>query len=114
MTTTVYFEKDGGIDIELKGARKDLSLRKRIRIEPEKVENVQLISDLKKPKFYKKVAGTNAWYYGGWFRENGENEFWDVRNNNRVLVITTNNFKYKKLYIEVGPDFRLNSFVSGR
>ncbi|WP_332371939.1 hypothetical protein [Lactococcus cremoris] len=57
MTTTVYFEKDGGIDIELKGARKVLSLRKHIRIEPEKVENVQLISDLKKPKFYKKSSG---------------------------------------------------------
>ena len=103
MTTTVYFEKDGGIDIELKGARKVLSLRKHIRIEPEKVENVQLISDLKKPKFYKKVAGTNAWYYGGWFRENGENEFWDVRNNNRVLVITTNRSEERR----VGKECRL-------
>lgn len=107
MTTTVYFEKNGGIDIELRGARKVLSLRKHIKIDPENLESVQLVSDMKKPKFYKKVAGTNAWYYGGWFRENGENEFWDVRNNERVLVITTRNSKYKKLYIEVGPDFRL-------
>lgn len=97
MTTTVYFEKNGGIDIELRGARKVLSLRKHIKIDPENLESVQLVSDMKKPKFYKKVAGTNAWYYGGWFRENGENEFWDVRNNERVLVITTKNFKYKKL-----------------
>ena len=91
MTTTVYFEKNGGIDIELRGARKVLSLRKHIKIDPENLESVQLVSDMKKPKFYKKVAGTNAWYYGGWFRENGENEFWDVRNNERVLVITTKN-----------------------
>lgn len=34
MTTTVYFEKNGGIDIELRGARKVLSLRKHIKIDP--------------------------------------------------------------------------------
>ncbi|XOW22322.1 hypothetical protein QK911_07340 [Lactococcus lactis] len=62
MTTTVYFGKNGGIDIELRGARKVLSLRKHIKIDPENLESVQLVSDMKKPKFYKKVAGTNAWY----------------------------------------------------
>lgn len=56
MTTTVYFEKNGGIDIELRGARKVLSLRKHIKIDPENLESVQLVSDMKKPKFYKKSS----------------------------------------------------------
>ena len=105
--TKVYFDESGGIDIEFRGARRLLALRRHILLEADQVEKVELVSNLEKPKFYKKVAGSNAWYYGGWFRENGENEFWDVRDNRQVLVITTNNFKYKRLYIEVAEDFVL-------
>ena len=108
MTSSVYIDSTGAIDIELEGARKVLSMRRHLLIEPWQVEKIELISDLKKPRFYTKVMGTNAWYYGGWFRENGENEFWDVKNNAHVLVITTKDFKYRHIYIEVDSDFKLD------
>ena len=104
--STINIEKSG-IDIELRGSRQILSLRKHIILESNQILNMEIASNLNKPRFYKKMAGTNAWYYGGWFRENGENEFWDVRNFSYVLVITTQNFKYKKIFIEVGRDFQL-------
>lgn len=103
----VTFKNDGGIVIELRGARKVFSARKSIILETNQIKNVQLVSHVRKPRFYKKIFGTNGWYYGGWFRENGMNEFWDVKDAAHVLVLETRHFKYNRIYIEVDKDFRL-------
>jgi hypothetical protein len=105
----IIFPETGGIDIELRGARRIFSLRRHLILTESQLKKIEIVKQIKKPKLWKKVSGSNGWYYGGWFLENGENEFWDVLNFEYVLKITTENFKYKKIFIEIDKDFKLEN-----
>jgi hypothetical protein len=107
MKTKVMFDSQGGIDIELRGTKSLVSMRRHLILEPFQVEKVEIVNNQKRPKLWSRVMGSNLIFYGGWFRENGENEFWSVKDFSRVLVITARDFKYKKIYIEVDKNFSL-------
>lgn len=96
------------LTITLRGARKVFALRRQIVLDNEQIVSVELEENIKKPRWYTKVLGTNGWYFGGVFRENGENEFWDVLQTDKVFVITTKDYKFKKIYIEVDKCFVLD------
>jgi hypothetical protein len=94
--------ENGQLVITVKGIRKFFAMKSEISVPLAHVEDVSTglaWKDL--PKILEKRIGTNAnqLYYGGRFRQDGDNVFYDLLRKEDAVVITLKNEDYKRLVI---------------
>ncbi|MCL2445950.1 MAG: hypothetical protein FWD06_04195 [Oscillospiraceae bacterium] len=94
--------------ITMQGARKFFALKSEIAVPLENVESVETGLKWKDmPNVLDKIAGTNAdmFYYGGYFRQDGDRVFYDLKKREEALVISLKDGDFHTLVIGVeNPD----------
>lgn len=94
--------------ITMQGARKFFALKSEISVPLANVETVTTgIKWNEMPKILDKIAGANLdmFYYGGYFRQDGDRVFYDLKKREEALVISLKDGDFHTLVIGVdNPD----------
>ncbi len=97
--------QNNNLVVTITGLRKFFTLRKELTFPISSVKGVThdptISSDY--PSGWEKRKGTNVFrtYYGGTYRKDGEQIFWDVLRAENTLVITLQDQEFQRLMIEV-------------
>ena len=97
--------QNNNLVVTMTGLRRIFTLRKELSFPLGSVKGVThdptISSDY--PSGWEKRKGTNVFrtYYGGTFRKNGEQIFWDVLKPENTIVVTLQDQEFQRLIIEV-------------